>query len=102
MPGVSVYKESASNSEDRRDTGLIPGSGRSTGGRHSNPLQYSCLENPMDRGVWQATIHRGHKESDMTQVTEHTTIKIPMTFFRARTKTTRIILKFVWKTKHLK
>ena len=43
MPGVSVCKESASNSEDKRDTGLIPGSGRSTGGRHSNPLEYSCL-----------------------------------------------------------
>ena len=40
------------------DIGSIPGSGRSPGGRHDNPLQYSCLENPMDRGVWQATVHR--------------------------------------------
>ena len=39
------------------DLGLIPGSGRSPGGVHSNPLQYSCLENPMDRGAWQATVH---------------------------------------------
>ena len=38
--------------------GLIPGSGRSPGGGHGNPLQYSCLENPMDRGAWQATVHR--------------------------------------------
>ena len=37
--------------------GLIPGSGRSPGGQHSNPLQYSFLENPMDRGAWQATVH---------------------------------------------
>ena len=41
-----------------RDTGLIPGSGRSPGGGHGNPFQYSCLENPMDRGAWQAMVHR--------------------------------------------
>ena len=41
-----------------RDTGLIPGSGRSPGGGHGNPLQYSCLENPMDRGAWQARDNR--------------------------------------------
>ena len=51
------------------DGGSIPGSGRSLGGRHGNPLQYSCLENPMDRGAWWATVHGGHKESDMTEVT---------------------------------
>ena len=39
------------------DTGSIPGSGRSPRGRNGNPLQYSCLDNPMDRGAWQATIH---------------------------------------------
>ena len=39
------------------DTGSIPGSGRSPGGGHGTPLQYSCLENPMDRGAWQATVH---------------------------------------------
>ena len=37
--------------------GLIPGSGRSPGGGHNNPLQHSCLENPMDRGAWRATVH---------------------------------------------
>ena len=41
-----------------RDAGLIPGSGRSTGGGHSNPLQFSCLENPMDRGACQAIVYR--------------------------------------------
>ena len=40
-----------------RDTGSIPGWGRSPGGGNGNPLQYSCLENPMDRGAWQATVH---------------------------------------------
>ena len=48
------------------DTDLIPGSGRSPGGGHGNLLQYSCLGNPMDRGAWQVTVHRGHKELDMT------------------------------------
>ena len=43
---------------DIRDIGLIPGSERSPGGGHDNPLQYSCLENPMDRGAWQATVRR--------------------------------------------
>ena len=41
-----------------RDTVSIPGSGRSPGGGHGNPFQYSCLENPMDRGAWQAMVHR--------------------------------------------
>ena len=40
-----------------RDAGLIPGSGRSPGGGHGNPLQYSCLENPMDKGAWRAAVH---------------------------------------------
>ena len=40
-----------------RDIGSIPGSGRSPGGRHGNPLQDSCLENPMNKGAWQATVH---------------------------------------------
>ena len=48
-------KESACNAGDMS---LIPGSGRSPGGRHGYSLQYSCLENPMDRPAWQATVHR--------------------------------------------
>ena len=43
--------------KDTGDPGLIPGSERSPGGGHGNPLQYSCLENPMDRGTWWATVH---------------------------------------------
>ena len=49
--------------------GSIPGSGKSPGEGHGNPLQYFCLENPMDRGTWQATVHQGHKELDMTEAT---------------------------------
>ena len=51
--------------------GLIPGLERSPGGGHGNPLQYSCLENPVDRGAWQATVHRV-TESFMTEITLHT------------------------------
>ena len=50
----SAGKESPCNAGD---VGLIPGSGRFPGGGHSNPFQYSCLENPTDRGAWQATVH---------------------------------------------
>ena len=49
------------------DTGLIPGLGRSPGKGNGNPLQYSCLENSMDRGAWQATVYGVAKESDMTE-----------------------------------
>ena len=48
------------------DAGLIPGSGRPPGGGNGNPLQYSCLGNPMDRGTWRATDHGVTKGSDMT------------------------------------
>ena len=52
-----MVKNVSANAGDARDVGLIPGSGRSTGGGHGDPLQYSCLENPVDRGAWQATVH---------------------------------------------
>ena len=58
FPGGSVGKESACKAGDAGDAGSIPGSGRSPGGGHGNPLQYFSLENPMDRGAWQAMIHR--------------------------------------------
>ena len=53
-----MVKDWSANARDIRDLGSITGSGRSPGGGHSNPLQYSCLENPMDRGAWWATDHR--------------------------------------------
>ena len=52
-----ISKESVCNAGDLGDVCLIPGSGRSPGEGNSNPLQYSCLQNPMDRGAWQATVH---------------------------------------------
>ena len=54
---------------DIRDTGSILGLGRSSGGGHGNPLQYSCLENPKDKGAWQATVHGVAKKLDMTEET---------------------------------
>ena len=53
---------------DIREVGLIPETGRSPGAGHGNPLQYACLENPTDRGAWQATAH-GVAESDTTEAT---------------------------------
>ena len=58
---VLVVKNLPANARDIRDTSFIPGLGRCPGGGHGSPLQYSCLENPMDRGGWRATVHRvGH------------------------------------------
>jgi len=51
---------------DTEDLGLIPESGRSPGGGNGNPLQHSSLANPMDRGTWQAIVHKVAKELDMT------------------------------------
>ena len=65
---VLVVKNSHVSAGDMRDAGLIPGSGRSPGGGHGNPLQYSCLKNRMDRGAWWATVRRV-AESNMTEST---------------------------------
>ena len=62
----SAVRNLPANAGDAGDVGSIPGSGRSPGGGHGNSLQYSCLENPMDRGAWQATSPQGRKESDTT------------------------------------
>ena len=53
-----MVKNPPANAGDAGDMGSIPRSGRSLGGRHGNPIQYLCLENPMDRGAWRATVHR--------------------------------------------
>ena len=53
-----VIKNLPDKAEDLRDAGSIPGLGISPGGAHGNPLQCSCLENPMDRGAWRAIVHR--------------------------------------------
>ena len=64
FPGSSEVKASACT---EGDPGSIPGLRRSSGEGNGNPPQYSCLENPMDRGAWWATVHRGYKESDTTE-----------------------------------
>ena len=53
-----MVKNLPANAGDIREVGSIPGWGRSPGGGHGNPLQYSCLENPMDRRAWPSTLHR--------------------------------------------
>ena len=65
--GVLVVQNPPANVGDVRDPGWIPGSGRSLRERNGNPLQSSCLEDPMDSGVCRATVHGGQKESDTTE-----------------------------------
>ena len=66
---VLLVKNLPADVGDISDVGLISGSGRSSGGGNGNPLQYSCLETPMDGGAWWATVH-SITESDTTEVTE--------------------------------
>ena len=73
------------------DVGLISRSGRSPGGGNGNPLQYSCLENPMDRGAWGAVVH-GVAELDMTEMAENTSHLLfsrPVLFNSVNTNLTR-------------
>ena len=65
-----MIKNLPANAGDARDVGSIPGLGRSSGEGNGNPLQYSCLGNPMDKGAWWARVHRVAKS--WTEVTEHT------------------------------
>ena len=66
FPGGPVVNILPVNARDTGDMDMIPGWGRSPGGGNGNPLQYSCLENPMDRGAWWAIVH-GVAESGMTE-----------------------------------
>ena len=80
VPGGSEVKASACNAAD---LGLIPGSGRSPGEGSGNPLQYSCLENPMGGGAWWATVHRVAKSG--TQLSDFTfTFTLHVTGFRQK------------------
>ena len=69
MQVAQWVKNPSANAGDFRDMGLIPGSRRSPGAGIGNPLHYSCLENSVDRGAWQATVHRVTEESDITEMT---------------------------------
>ena len=71
-----MVKNSPANAGDIKDLGSIPGSGRSPGEGHGNPLQYSCLENPMDTGAWGATVHRVAKSQTwLKQLSMHPCLK---------------------------
>ena len=75
FPGGSAVKNPSANTADARYTGSIPGSGRSSGEGNDNPLQYSCLEDPMDRGAWQPTVY-GVTRVRHRQVTKQTAQRI--------------------------
>ena len=82
---VLVIKNLPANAEDKRDMGLIPGSGGSLGEGYGNPLQYSCLENPMDRGAWRATVHGVTKSLTwLKRFSTHKSSLTPSTMWRHR------------------
>jgi len=71
--------------------GSIPGSGRSPGGGHGNPLQYSCLENPTDRGAWQATVHRvANSWTQLKQLSTH--VRRALSNGRSRLEKTKMLI----------
>ena len=80
---VLAIKNPPTSAGDMRDTGSVPGWGRSPGGGNGTPRQHSCLENPVDRGAWWATVHGwGHEELDTTKRLAHTqTIALRFTVF---------------------
>ena len=74
---VLVVKKPPADAGDLRDVGLVPGSGRFPRGGHGNPLQYSCLENPMDRGAWWAIVHRVTKiRTQLKQLSMHCSFEL--------------------------
>ena len=72
FPGGAMVTNLPANAGRAQDAGSIPGLGRSPGRGNGNPLQYSCLGNPMDRGAWWWASPRGHKELDTTEQLTHT------------------------------
>ena len=77
-----MVKNPPTNAADVRDAGSVPESGRSPGGGHGNPLQYSCLENPTDRRDWRATVYRVAKSgTQLKPLSTHTAhIRMELTF----------------------
>ena len=71
FPGDTAVKNSPANAGDIRGVGLIPVLGRSPGGGNGNPLQYPCLENPRNRGAWQATVHEVRKSWTRLRMLAH-------------------------------
>ena len=72
-----MVKNQPSSAGHARESGSIPGSGRSPGGRHGNPLQYSCLENSMDRGAWRAIVHEVAKIPTRLSGSTHAVSLVP-------------------------
>ena len=94
-----VIKNPTANARDIKDAGLIPGLGRSPGGGHDNPLQYSCLENPMDTGAWRATVHeipKGYNRSDTAPVHHYTERKTSSLRIN-RAETAHYYMGVLWK-----
>ena len=76
--GGTSGKNPPANTGDFRDSVSVPGLGRSPGEGHGNPLQYSCLENPMDRGAWKATVHKVAKSrTQLKRLSTHITFTHP-------------------------
>ena len=78
---AQVVKNLPANAGDRRDAGSIPGLGRSPREGNGNPVQESCLENPMDRGAWWATVHGVTKSQTQQSMHIHTHISTVVTFY---------------------
>ena len=99
-PGMVVeVKNLPAKARDIRYAGSVPGFGRSSGGGYSNPLQYSCLENPMDRGAWRATVHRVTKSwTQLKQLSRHTcTVSVHCIKFRPTFQESHQIQARIWK-----
>ena len=77
-----LVKNLAASAGDTKEVGLIPGLGRSSREGNGNPFQYSCLENPMDRGVWWVTIHGVAKELDTTEHLSTHTLKATLVILK--------------------
>ena len=87
FPGGAVVKNLPADAGDARDWGSIPGSERSPGVGNGNPLQYSCLENPMDRGAWRETVHRVTKSQTwLSTHTQHSAAAVVLWGFSHYTK----------------
>ena len=92
-----VVKNPPASSGDTRDAGTIPGSLRSPGGGHVNPLQYSCLENPVDRGAWQATVHGVAKSRTwLSPTSSHSSSCVDLTSERSLSSHAIILVDVFW------
>ena len=96
FPGALVVKNSPANAGDIRDVGSLPGSGRSPGGGHDSSLQYSCLENPMDRGAWQATVH-GVAKSQLKRLSTRTYTHLSPRMLGTYIYVSNIFIRYWWK-----